>query len=111
MGSVPLTIRQANPEEWSMAKASVRLVAITGVTRGLGRALAEGLARAGHTVVGCGRSAEAIAHHGAALGRPHDFAALDVTHNLAVKAWADRVLAEHGPPDLLVNNAALINAN
>ncbi len=83
-----------------MAKATVRLVAITGMTRGLGRALAEGLARAGHTVVGCGRSAEAIAHRGVATGRPHDFAALDVTHDLAVKAWADRILAEYGPPDL-----------
>jgi NAD(P)-dependent dehydrogenase (short-subunit alcohol dehydrogenase family) len=94
-----------------MAKAAVRLVAITGVTRGLGHALAERLARAGHTVVGCGRSAEAIAHQGAALGRPHDLAALDVTHDTAVRAWAERILAEHGPPDLLINNAALINAN
>ena len=94
-----------------MAKATVRLVAITGVTRGLGRALAEGLASAGHTVVGCGRSAETIAHHIAALGHRHDFTTLDVTHDLAVKTWADRVLAEHGPPDLLINNAAVINAN
>jgi NAD(P)-dependent dehydrogenase (short-subunit alcohol dehydrogenase family) len=94
-----------------MAKATVRVVAITGVTRGLGRALAEGLARAGHTVVGCGRSAEAIAHHAGEPGHRHDFTALDVSHDLAVKAWAERVLAEHGPPDLLINNAALINAN
>src|SRR5947207_1050306 len=94
-----------------MAKARPRVVAITGVTRGLGRALAEGLARSGHTVVGCGRSAEAIAHLGSALGRPHAFAALDVTHDSAVEAWARRVLAEPGPPDLLLNNAALINAN
>jgi NAD(P)-dependent dehydrogenase (short-subunit alcohol dehydrogenase family) len=94
-----------------MAKASARLVAITGVTRGLGRALAEGLAQSGHRVVGCGRSAEAIAHLGAALGHRHDFATLDVTHDLAVKAWAERVMVQHGPPDLLVNNAALINAN
>jgi NAD(P)-dependent dehydrogenase (short-subunit alcohol dehydrogenase family) len=94
-----------------MAKATARLVAITGVTRGLGRALAEGLVRAGHTVVGCGRSGEAMAHLGTTLGRPHDFAVLNVTHDLAVKAWAERVLTEHGPPDLLVNNAALINVN
>jgi NAD(P)-dependent dehydrogenase (short-subunit alcohol dehydrogenase family) len=94
-----------------MAKAPARLVVITGVTRGLGRALAEGLVRSGQTVVGCGRSAEAIAHLGSALGRPHDFAVLDVTHEMAVKVWAERVVAEHGPPDLLLNNAALINAN
>jgi NAD(P)-dependent dehydrogenase (short-subunit alcohol dehydrogenase family) len=33
-------------------------VLITGVSRGLGRALALELARRGHAVVGCGRSAE-----------------------------------------------------
>src|SRR5262249_39347139 len=101
-------------EEWkgpSMAKSAERLVAITGVTRGLGRALAERLVHSGHTVVGCGRSADAIGHLGTTLGRPHDFAVLDVIHDLAVKAWAVRILAEHGPPDLLVNNAALINGN
>ncbi len=94
-----------------MAKATVRVIVITGVTRGLGGALAEGLARSGHTVIGCGRSGEAIARHSAVLGRPHDFATLDVTHDEAVQVWADRILAEHGPPDLLINNAALINAN
>ncbi len=73
--------------------------------------MAEGLVKAGHRVIGCGRTAEAIGHLRAALGHPHDFAELDVTHDLAVKAWADRVIAEHGPPDLLINNAALINRN
>jgi NAD(P)-dependent dehydrogenase (short-subunit alcohol dehydrogenase family) len=96
-----------------MARASRsskgRVVLITGVTRGLGRALAEGLAAAGHRVIGCGRTAAALRHLRSALGHPHDLAELDVTHDLAVKAWADRVLAEHGPPDLLINNAALIN--
>jgi NAD(P)-dependent dehydrogenase (short-subunit alcohol dehydrogenase family) len=92
-------------------KASGRVVVITGVTRGLGRALAEGLVREGHRVIGCGRTAEAIGHLRSVLGHPHDFAQLDVTHDRAVKAWADRVIAEHGPPDLLVNNAALINRN
>jgi NAD(P)-dependent dehydrogenase (short-subunit alcohol dehydrogenase family) len=94
-----------------MAKTTVRVVVITGVTRGLGRALAEGMARAGHTVVGCGRSAEAIAALAAAMGRTHDLTALDVADDAAVKAWAERILAKHGPPDLLVNNAAIINAN
>ncbi|MHB1557017.1 MAG: SDR family oxidoreductase [Isosphaeraceae bacterium] len=91
--------------------SSARVVAITGVTRGLGRALAESLAQAGHRVVGCGRTAEAISRLRAKLGHPHDVAELDVTHDLAVKAWADRIVAEHGPPDLLINNAAAINRN
>lgn len=91
--------------------AEGRLVVITGVTKGLGRALAEGMARAGHRVVGCGRTAVAIGHLRGAMGHPHDLAELDVTHDLGVRAWADRVVAEHGAPDLLINNAAVINAN
>jgi NAD(P)-dependent dehydrogenase (short-subunit alcohol dehydrogenase family) len=92
-----------------MAVRERKVIAITGVTRSLGRALALGLARLGHAVVGCGRRPEAIAHLGTLLGRPHEFTVLDVTHDGAVRAWAARVLAEHGAPDLLLNNAAIIN--
>jgi NAD(P)-dependent dehydrogenase (short-subunit alcohol dehydrogenase family) len=97
----------------SMAKHAVepKRVVITGVTRGLGRALAERFARSGHTVVGCGRTAsqiEAIRHD---LGPPHDFAVLDVTSDPEVKAWAERLLSSFGAPDLLLNNAAVINRN
>jgi NAD(P)-dependent dehydrogenase (short-subunit alcohol dehydrogenase family) len=96
-----------------MAKATGpakgRVVVITGVTRGLGRALAEGLARAGHQVLGCGRTAGALEDLRSALGPPHDLVELDVADDQGVRAWADRVVAEHGPPDLLINNAAMIN--
>ncbi len=94
-----------------MAAIKGKLVVITGVSRGLGRAMAEEFIRGGHTVVGCGRSTAAVAdlakHHGA----PHDFNALDVVSDEAVQAWAQRILSSHGVPDLLLNNAALINHN
>lgn len=86
-----------------------RLVLITGVTRGLGRALALEVAARGHTVLGCGRSAEHVDGLGAKLAPPHTFTALDVTDATAVEAWAATVLADHGTPDLLINNAALMN--
>jgi NAD(P)-dependent dehydrogenase (short-subunit alcohol dehydrogenase family) len=92
------------------SKATKRVV-ITGVTRGLGRALAEGLAARGHTVVGCGRSESDLATLRQALPAPHEFEAVDVTSEPAVRAWAEDFLARLGPPDLLVNNAALINPN
>jgi NAD(P)-dependent dehydrogenase (short-subunit alcohol dehydrogenase family) len=34
---------------------------------------------------------------------------LDVSNEEQVKAWAKRLLAEYGSPDLLINNAAILN--
>jgi len=88
-----------------------RTIVITGATRGIGRAMAEGFAAEGHRVAGCGRREEAIERLGRRLGAPHAFHAVDVVDDDAVGAWAEGVLGEMGPPDLLVNNAGLINRN
>jgi NAD(P)-dependent dehydrogenase (short-subunit alcohol dehydrogenase family) len=88
-----------------------KIVVITGVTRGLGRAMAEEFARLGHTVVGCGRSQKEVAQLQSGLGKPHDFALVDVAADDQVKAWAAKVLSLHGAPNLLLNNAAVINKN
>jgi NAD(P)-dependent dehydrogenase (short-subunit alcohol dehydrogenase family) len=87
------------------------LVVITGVTRGLGRAMAEEFARLEQTVVGCGRSQKEIAELRALLGKPHNFAAVDVASDAEVKSWTAEVLHAHGAPTLLLNNAAIINKN
>lgn len=95
-----------------MTKAKTqKLVAITGATRGLGRAMAHGFATRGHIVAGCGRSDDDLARLREELGAPHAFERVDVTDSAQVDAWAERVLAEAGAPDLLLNNAALMNAN
>ena len=88
-----------------------RHVLITGVSRGLGRAMAEEFARLGHVVIGCGRSRKPVAELQTRLGAPHRFDAVDVAGDAAVKAWSAVVLKSHGVPDLLINNAALINRN
>jgi NAD(P)-dependent dehydrogenase (short-subunit alcohol dehydrogenase family) len=82
-----------------------RTILLTGVTRGLGRALADRFVERGHTVWGCGRSAEHIRELQQRYGSPHDFAVVDVSQDDQVKQWAKRL----GTPDLLLNNAALIN--
>jgi NAD(P)-dependent dehydrogenase (short-subunit alcohol dehydrogenase family) len=90
------------------AKRMGKVIVLTGATRGLGRALVSAFAEAGHTVVGCGRAAD----HVRALQQQfpaHHFAPVDVTDSAAVEAWAQSALARVGPPDLLVNNAALMN--
>ncbi|MBV8556600.1 MAG: SDR family oxidoreductase [Planctomycetaceae bacterium] len=97
--------------EASMAETSRQVIVITGVTRGLGRALAEGFAGLGHAVIGSGRSAAEIERLRRDLGAPEDFAVVDVTREDEVAAWAARTLARHGAPDLLLNNAAAINRN
>jgi len=88
-----------------------RTIVLTGATRGCGRALAEEFARGGHTVLGCGRGAVQIGELQKALGEPHDFATVNVADAEAVAWWAKRVLKRYGAPDLVVNNAALINKN
>ncbi len=94
-----------------MSITKSRRIVITGVSRGLGRALVDGMIAAGHTVFGCARSAEAIAELRKRYPAPHGFAVVDVCNNAAVGRWAQRVLSEAGPPDLLINNAAVINRN
>src|SRR5262249_33224720 len=64
-----------------------------------------------HVVLGCGRTRLAIEELRRAFGAPHDFALVDVAREDQVEPWASRLLAKHGPPDLLLNNAGLINHN
>lgn len=94
--------------------ADTRRILITGVTRGLGRTLALRFAELGHQVLGCGRNREALDTLSAELGAKgktggHSLDQVDVSQDEEVAAWAGRVLADGGPPDLLLNNAALIN--
>jgi NAD(P)-dependent dehydrogenase (short-subunit alcohol dehydrogenase family) len=84
-------------------------ILITGVSRGCGRALAEEFIRLGHMVLGCARSEKEIGRWQKEFAAPHDFAVVDVARDEAVAAWAGRVLKSHGAPDLLLNNAGIIN--
>jgi NAD(P)-dependent dehydrogenase (short-subunit alcohol dehydrogenase family) len=93
------------------ASTQGRRIVLTGATRGLGLAMARRFAALGHTVLGCGRSTDLIERLRREFGRPHDLAVVDVADERAVSHWADRLLAAYGNPDLLLNNAALINRN
>ncbi len=84
-------------------------IVITGATRGLGRALAEEFIRGGHTVLGCGRGGEAVFDLRMTHGAPHDFSVVDVALDSKVALWAAKVLEAGSPPDILINNAALMN--
>jgi NAD(P)-dependent dehydrogenase (short-subunit alcohol dehydrogenase family) len=88
-----------------------KIILITGVSRGLGRALTEEFIRLGHVVIGCGRSEKEIASLSKQFPSPNDFSVVNVADDSQVAAWAKKVLAAHAAPDLLLNNAALINRN
>lgn len=87
-----------------------KLIVLTGVTRGLGLAMTERFIGQGHRVVGCGRDSNSIRQ----LNDRHahrDFSVVDLKDENQVSNWAMRTLEKQGTPDLLINNAATINAN
>ncbi len=84
-------------------------IVLTGVTRGLGLALAAEFIGRGHTVCGCGTSTAKVAELRKRWPGPNRFDVVDVADDASVAQWASEVLAG-GAPDLLINNAALINS-
>ena len=88
---------------------SGRVALVTGGTRGLGRALAEGFVASGAQVAVCGRKAEACAETaehlramgGDVLAVPMHLGDLD-----AVRGLVDQTVERFGRLDILVNNAA-----
>ncbi|WP_396903926.1 SDR family NAD(P)-dependent oxidoreductase [Mycolicibacterium phlei] len=88
-----------------------RVAIVTGSTRGLGRAIAEGLARVGASVVVTSRDQNACdavaAEIREATGASATGLACQVGDWDAVPSFVDRVVATHGRIDVLVNNAGI----
>jgi NAD(P)-dependent dehydrogenase (short-subunit alcohol dehydrogenase family) len=89
----------------------MKLVVITGASRGLGRAMAIDFAAAGWSVSGCGTDAAALKALTDELGPEHLLQVCDVTDPAAVEEFAAAATKRFGAPDLLLNNAATINPN
>ncbi|KAK1266912.1 hypothetical protein QJS04_geneDACA009104 [Acorus gramineus] len=106
-------VKAAGASEKVMAGAA-KTVMITGVSRGLGRALAMEMARRGHSVVGCARSQETLdcILNELSGGPSHHFVtALDVRSNTNVEEVAKLLMEKKRVPDIIVNNAGAINKN
>lgn len=92
-----------------------RTALVTGSSQGIGRALAQGLAEAGATVVVHGRdrakAERAASEIAASTGRETHVAIFDVTDASAVDAGVADVEARLGTPDILVNNAGVQRRN
>jgi len=84
---------------------------ITGASRGLGLAMAEGLAEAGATIVANGRSADTLEAAVARLrerGLKAHISPFDVTDHGAARAAIDSIVTRYGRIDTLIANAGTI---
>jgi NAD(P)-dependent dehydrogenase (short-subunit alcohol dehydrogenase family) len=94
-----------------MTEKQLHEVVVTGATRGIGRALTARFVELGSTVIGCGRSRARIGELSDEFGDPNRFDVVDVADSPEVEAWARQVLSEMPAPDLVINNAGVINRN
>ena len=85
-----------------------RLALVTGSSRGLGWAIARGLAGAGASVLLHGRDAARLAARAPELPNAVGSLVFDVTDTAATGDAFARIAAEHGRLDILVNNAGVI---
>jgi gluconate 5-dehydrogenase len=89
---------------------SGRVALVTGSSKGIGYAIAEGLAGAGAEVVLNARNVaelDAARDRLAASGAKVDTVACDVSHLAAVESAVERIERDIGPIDILFNNAGI----
>jgi gluconate 5-dehydrogenase len=91
---------------------SGRVALVTGSSRGIGSAIADGLARGGAAVILHGRDESRLAHALESArrrmpGAAWSACAFDVTDEAAVKNAVARCESATGPVDVLVNNAGI----
>lgn len=93
-----------------MGRLDGKIAIVTGAGRGIGRAIAEELAREGADLALCGRQVEPLNETAAsvqALGRRALVVSTDAGDGAAVDAFVKQVLAHYGRVDILVNNAGV----
>ena len=94
-----------------MKEASTRRILLTGVSRGLGRALTDAFTEQGHAVAGCARHADDVNAMQSKYPANCDFSVVDLASDSQAGKWINSLVARWGTPDLVINNAAVINPN
>jgi NAD(P)-dependent dehydrogenase (short-subunit alcohol dehydrogenase family)/pimeloyl-ACP methyl ester carboxylesterase len=98
------------PKPWVRAggldQLAGRLALVTGAGSGIGRATALALADRGARLLLVDRDQESVEQTAAQISSAHLFNC-DVSDQQAMEQLANRVLGEHGVPDVVVNNAGI----
>lgn len=93
-----------------MFELNTKVAAVTGASRGIGRAIAEGLAQAGADVALLGRDVERMEQVALQIrgsGRRAVVVGLDLREVSKIQPAFEQAAAELGPIDILVNNAGV----
>jgi len=88
-----------------------KVAIVTGMSRGLGEAIALGLAQAGAKVIGCDLldpEGEAVAQQAAERGDTLHYRHCDITDADSVSALVEATVDEFGHLDIVVNNAGIL---
>jgi NADP-dependent 3-hydroxy acid dehydrogenase YdfG len=80
---------------------------VTGVSRGLGAALAAALVAKGATVYGLARNVEKLSIIQNKLGNSFIPVGMDITDQKALNTWVKNTFSDSNIPDILINNAGV----
>lgn len=83
-----------------------KIVVITGISHGIGHALAREFLKEKWNVFGCARSKPDDSKT-----KEFNFNSLDVSNYSQVKSWSENIISKVGSPQILINNASIINKN
>lgn len=91
----------------SSLSLSGKVALVTGASRGIGRAVAQQLAKAGATVILTATNAQSLSQVVEHMGGDHQAIPADLANEQAIEALVAEVERKHGRLDILVNNAGV----
>ena len=86
-----------------------KTVVISGSTSGLGKEMSIEFAKRGWLVAGLGKTKAKVDEMTKIMGEKHLIKECDVSCNKSVKSFSENIIKKLGVPELIINNAAVMN--